>query len=240
MLQVTNQTLTSVNRELEEFAYVASHDLQEPLRMVRIYTQLILKELGEVGGTVKQYADFVDHGAHRMEDLLRDLLSFSRAAHLDTPEAESADLRAVLADALSVLRNLIDETGAEVAVASLPLVHGDPSQLAHVFQNLISNSIKYRHDSRRPVIEISAERLDAHWVIAVRDNGIGFDQRYADRIFGLFKRLHKEEYPGTGLGLAICQRIVQRYGGRMWAMGRPGEGATFYFALKEAVSPQVQ
>ena len=175
-----------------------------------------------------------------MEELLRDLLSFSRAAHLDTPDDARANLEEALTTALDVLRTLIEETGATVTAQNLPVVFADASQVAHVFQNLIANSIKYRKKDVPPVIVISAEARDGQWVVAVRDNGIGFEQHYADRIFGLFKRLHKDEYPGTGLGLAICQRIVQRYGGKMWAKSLPGRGSTFYFSLRESREAQVQ
>jgi signal transduction histidine kinase len=234
VLKRTNEDLTRANRELEEFAYVASHDLQEPIRMVKIYTHLMLKALGNPDPTLKQYSDFVRQGAGRMEELIGDLLRFSRLVHADTPVACTAELSAALAEATSVLKNRIEESGAVVHSAPLPVVRGDALQLAHVFQNLISNSIKYRKLVESPRIEIWAEKEEGHWVIAVRDNGIGFEQQYAERIFGLFKRLHKDEYPGTGLGLAICQRIVERYGGRMWAVSKTGQGATFYFSLPGA------
>jgi signal transduction histidine kinase/DNA-binding response OmpR family regulator len=230
-LQRTNHDLMAANHELEEFAYVASHDLQEPLRMVNIYTQLILKRLNTADETLNQYAQLVRQGAGRMEELIRDVLSFSRTIHAESRDAVTADLAASLADAMAVLKSRIDENQAVVQAQRLPAVRGDTSQLALVFQNLIANSIKYRKADQTPEIHISAERHEGQWVVSVGDNGIGFEQRYAERIFGLFKRLHKEEYPGTGLGLAICQRIVERYGGRMWAVGKTGEGSTFYFSL---------
>lgn len=222
--------LQKAHKELEEFSYVASHDLQEPLRMVSIYTQLILNQLGSQEGKLSDYSAFVRQGVARMESLLRDLMKFSRAVHEEVVIG-SADLSASLAEAMSVLKTRIEETGAVIRVEPLPSVKGDAAQLAHVFQNLLSNAFKYRHKDRTPEIEISSIRQAEDCIVAVRDNGIGFDPRYAERIFGLFKRLHKDEYPGTGLGLAICQRIVERYGGRMWAEGRPGDGATFYFSL---------
>ncbi len=234
VLKRTNEDLTRANRELEEFAYVASHDLQEPIRMVKIYTHLMLKALGNPDPTLKQYSEFVRQGAGRMEELIGDLLRFSRLVHADTPAACTAELSAALAEATSVLKNRIEESGAVLHNTPLPVVRGDARQLAHVFQNLLSNSIKYRKLVESPRIEIWAEKEDDRWVIAVRDNGIGFEQQYAERIFGLFKRLHKDEYPGTGLGLAICQRIVERYGGRMWAVSKTGQGATFYFSLPSA------
>ena len=232
MLQRSNEELIRANRELEEFAYVASHDLQEPLRMVNIYTQLLLKTVQTEHADPQRYAGFIRQGVTRMEELIRDLLSYSRAIHPDGPTSGSAQLLESLAQAMQTLRGLIEETGAIITYDLLPIAWGDTAQFAHVFQNLLSNSLKYRKTEGSPAIHISANRDGDLWTVSLRDNGIGFDQRYADRIFGLFKRLHKEEYPGTGLGLAICQRIVERYGGRMWAEGRPGDGATLHFTVR--------
>ncbi len=223
--------LERVNRELEEFAYVASHDLQEPLRMINIYSQLIVRSLPEEDVKLERYSDFVRQGAARMEALIKDLLTFSSTVHKDESEVGTANLSDSLSEALSVLKDRIEESGARITAPSLPNVRGDTQQLTHVFLNLITNSLKYRNPNLPPEITISATRENDQWMIAFRDNGIGFEQQYAKRIFGLFKRLHKSDYPGTGLGLAICERIVQRYGGRMWAEGKPGEGSTFYFAL---------
>lgn len=230
------EALRIANRELEEFAYVASHDLQEPLRMVNIYTQLLLRRITIDEPSTNQYADFVREGVRRMEELLRDLLSFSRSVH-EADTDGTADLSISLNDAIAVLRTRIEETGTEIKCQFLPITRGDTRQIAHVFQNLLSNSLKYRRDEP-PVIDISAEQQNDAWVVSVRDNGIGFETRYADRIFGLFKRLHKEEYPGTGLGLAICKRIIERYGGRMWAESTPGVGSTFFFSLPQGEEAQ--
>jgi signal transduction histidine kinase len=232
-LKRSNADLTRVNRELEEFAYVASHDLKEPMRMINIYTQLILRQVGD-GPELSHYADFVREGVNRMEALIGDLLTFSRTVHTERCTNEVGALSASLEQAVAVLRTRIDENDAVITAQALPVVRGDTRQLALVFQNLIANSIKYRKPVEPPEIDIDAEEVNGQWVIAVRDNGIGFDQQYAERIFGLFKRLHKDEYPGTGLGLSICQRIIERYGGRMWAKGKSGEGATIYFALQPA------
>ncbi|MEO8025507.1 MAG: PAS domain S-box protein [Bryobacteraceae bacterium] len=229
----SNEALRRANRELEEFAYVASHDLQEPLRMVNIYTQLIVQEMGQ-GESLAQYAGFVQQGVNRMETLIHDLLSFSRSAHGEEIPVGTGDLTAALSEALSVLKAHIDESKAIITAPDLPEVRGDTQQLAHVFQNLLSNSLKYRKADVRPEIRISVRQEGAEWIVSVQDNGIGFEPQYANRIFGLFKRLHKQEYPGTGLGLAICKRIVERYNGRMWAEGKSGEGATLHFALRKA------
>lgn len=227
----TEEELRRVNRELEEFAYVASHDLQEPLRMVNIYTQLILKKVGAQDPELMQFERFVRQGVKRMETLIHDLLTFSRAVHADEVPVGTADLQAALAEAESVLAARIKDSGAWITSPALPTVRGDTSQLSHVFQNLLSNALKYRKKDLAPKIDVSCARETGRWVIAVQDNGIGFEQRYAERIFGLFKRLHQDEVSGTGLGLAICQRIIERYGGKIWAVGRPGDGATFYFSL---------
>ncbi|HYP04887.1 MAG TPA: PAS domain S-box protein [Bryobacteraceae bacterium] len=227
----TEEELRRMNRELEEFAYVASHDLQEPLRMVNIYTHLILRTVGDKEGELGQYAAFVRQGVSRMEALIHDLLTFSRTVHNEDPAVGDADLGLSLQEALAVLKNRIEESGATVSASRLPMVKGDTAQLAHVFQNVLANALKYRKPDVAPEIHIWAEQDDGYWFVSVRDNGIGFEMRYAERIFGLFKRLHKDEYPGTGLGLAICKRIVERYGGRMWAESVPGRGSTFHFAL---------
>jgi PAS domain S-box-containing protein len=229
----SNEELKRVNRELEEFAYVASHDLQEPLRTVNIYTQLILRDIGSQGEKLGQYAGFIQRGVMRMEALIRDLLTFSRAGHDEELPVGTAHLSASLGEALSVLKNDIDETRAVITAGSLPIVRGDTSQMAHVFQNLLSNALKYRKKDVPPEIRVSAEVEEGRWIISVRDNGIGFEPRYADRIFGLFKRLHTKEYAGTGLGLAICKRIVERCGGRIWAEGKAGSGAAFHFSLPD-------
>jgi PAS domain S-box-containing protein len=223
--------LRKVNSELEEFAYVASHDLQEPLRMINIYSQLLLRR--SLGGdtAAAEFAAFIEQGVTRIDGLLRDLLSYSRVVHRDGLPPGRADLSAALAQARTVLDSRIAEANAEVYATPLPTVYGDANQLGLVFQNLLSNALKYRRAGVRPRIGVDCRLEGDHWLISVEDNGIGFEQKYAERIFGLFKRLFKDEYPGTGLGLAICQRIVERYGGRMWAEGRPGEGATFYFTL---------
>ena len=211
---------------------MASHDLQEPLRMVNIYTHLILKAVGEDhDARLGQYREFVRQGIDRMEALIRDLLTFSRTIQAEEPQIQEAELSVSWNEALSVLRDRIEESGAIITPCPLPSVRADTMQMAQVFQNLLSNSVKYRKKDVTLEIDVSTQEVDGNWIIAVRDNGIGFDQQYAERIFGLFKRLHKDEYPGTGLGLAICKRILERYGGRIWATSSAGRGATFCFSL---------
>jgi len=236
-LMHTNEELSRANRELEEFAYVASHDLQEPLRMVNIYTHLILNATEDKDEKLTQYREFVRQGIVRMEALIHDLLTFSRTIQQEErPPAALTELSEALSEAKLVLRERIAEAGAVIRTSWLPSVHAECPQMSHVFQNLLANSLKYRHPERPVEIDISTEARQGFWVISVHDNGIGFEQQYAQRIFGLFKRLHKDEYPGTGLGLAICQRIIERHGGRIWAKGRMNEGATFLFSLPQAVT----
>jgi PAS domain S-box-containing protein len=228
------QELELVNRDLEEFAYVSSHDLQEPLRMVNAYTQLLLRRCMAEDEKARTYSEYIRQGVSRMEALLRDLLSYSRAVHNDNSIFGAADLTEALSRTLEMLKTHIEEAKATVVCDPLPVVRGDAAQLVHVFQNVISNALKFRSPDAAPSIHISVEQDGERWTISVSDNGIGFDQKYAERIFGLFKRLHKDEYPGNGLGLAICHRIVERHGGRIWARSKPGIGSTFSFSLPSA------
>lgn len=233
----TEEALRRANRDLEEFAYVASHDLQEPLRMVNAYSQLLLRRLGPLSDPqLKQYSDYVTSGVKRMEALIGDLLTYSRVTHVEREAvAARANLETVLQQALIAVEARVRENHAEITSDPLPVVAADEGQMVHVFQNLLSNALKYRKREVGPRIDIGAEKNDGHWVIHIRDNGIGFEQDQAVRIFGLFKRLHRhEEYPGTGLGLAICQHIVERYRGRIWAQSQPGEGSTFFISLPAA------
>jgi light-regulated signal transduction histidine kinase (bacteriophytochrome) len=227
-----NEELARVNQDLEAFAYAASHDLQEPLRMVKIFSEQLVKRYESEGPEAQQYVGFVKQGVTRMEQLIRDLLDFSRIAHRDgVLPGGTANLNASLDEAVKALSSRLVESGATITWDPLPVVKGDQSQMAQVFQNLLSNSLKYRKAELPPRIHVAAQPDRDMWVVSVEDNGIGFDQQYADRIFGLFKRLHKDTYPGTGVGLAICKRIIERYGGRIWAKADAGKGATFYFAL---------
>jgi signal transduction histidine kinase len=232
-----NIELERANSELEEFAYVASHDLQEPLRTVNIFTDLLVRKAGlQNDEQLTKFAGFIHGGVNRMELLISDLLSYARVVHHEQEPVSSVRLSEAVADASDSIRGLITETGAVVTyLPDAVTVRAELSQLTQAFQNLLSNSIKYRREDTPPRIEISTRRAGDEWLISIRDNGIGFEPEYAERIFGLFKRLHKSEYPGTGLGLAICKRIVERYGGRIWANSEgEGKGATFYIVLKAA------
>lgn len=219
------------NEELERFAYVASHDLQEPLRMVGSYVQLLAKRYrGKLDADADEFIGFALDGALRMQRLIEDLLSFSRVGTRGAALVPT-DAGAALARALASLRLTIDEAHAQVTHDALPTVTADAGQLEHLFLNLVSNAVKFR-GAQPPVVHVSAERNGGDWHFAVQDNGIGIDPRYFERIFVIFQRLHdRREYPGTGIGLAICKKIVERHNGRMWLDSAPGQGTTFYFTL---------
>ena len=227
------ERLRRSNEELEEFAFVASHDVREPLRMVNTYTELLLRRAGlRDDADLRSYRRFIERGVQRMEELISDLLAYSRVIHSDH-ESATTDLNVALEKALRVLESQIRETGAEIISDPLPVVEGEETQLEQVFQNLISNSLKYRQSGRQSRVRIGFIQDGPQYRISVADNGIGFDPKYSELIFGLFKRLHHNEYPGTGLGLAICKRIIERCGGRIWAESTPGSGSTFSFTLPQ-------
>ena len=231
-----NQDLRRSNEDLQQFAFMASHDLQEPLRMVNTFSQLLLKRFGHLADPVAaEYAGFINQGVQRMEMLIQNVLSYSRVVHSDgSDDAKIANLQNSFRQALGSLETAVNESHALITCEDLPTVAGDEEQFAQVFQNLLSNALKYRSASEDLRVSVTVRRGGSEWIVSVRDNGIGFDQRYADRIFGLFKRLHRSDYPGTGLGLAICKRIIERNGGRVWAESEIGSGSTFYFAVPGA------
>jgi PAS domain S-box-containing protein len=230
-LHQTLEQLRYSNAELEQFAYVASHDLQEPLRMVSSYMQLLAKRYqGKLDRDADEFIGFAVDGAKRMQTLINDLLTFSRVGTRGRPLV-SISCEEVVQEALSNLEISIQESGARITHEELPEVKGDLTQLVQLFQNLLSNAIKF-HGSESPCIHVGVRREENNWLFNVCDNGIGIDPKFADRIFVIFQRLHnREAYPGTGIGLAICKRIVQRHGGRIWVESRPGNGATFYFTI---------
>ena len=230
-LKDTLADLKRSNRELEQFAYVASHDLQEPLRMVSSYTQLLSERYADrLDEKAHKYIHYAVDGAVRMQQLIQDLLAFSRITTRGG-DIQTVDSHAVLGQALADLKTVLTDAGALVTNDDLPVVGADATQLRQVFQNLISNAVKFRGKST-PRVHVSARAEDSQYIFAVQDNGIGIDPKYADKIFVIFQRLHtRSEYPGTGIGLALCLRIIQRHGGRIWFEPARGGGTTFHFTL---------
>lgn len=231
ILKLKLDELARSNAELEQFAYVSSHDLQEPLRMIVSYLQLLQRRYqGKLDEKADKYIYFAVDGASRMQILINDLLEFSRVT-TRAREPEPTDCETILNQVLSNLDLYIKENKAAVSHDPLPELVADNTQLAQVFQNLIVNGIKF-HSEKAPKIHISAEKKAKEWVFSVRDNGIGIDPQYSEKIFEVFKRLHKkEEYPGTGIGLAICKKIVERHGGHIWVESELGKSSIFYFTL---------
>jgi PAS domain S-box-containing protein len=233
------EELARSNAELEQFAYIASHDLQEPLRMVASYTQLLGKRYkGKLDGDADEFISFAVEGANRMQRLINDLLTYSRVGTRGQgPEPIYSEQ--VLDEALATLQLAITESAAQVTHDPLPKVLADGAQLGQVFQNLIGNALKYRGDAP-PRIHISAAQEGDMWVFSVRDNGIGIDPDYHERVFVIFQRLHtREEGSGTGMGLAVCKKIVERHGGRIWLESELGKGATFYFTIPAVAGAQL-
>jgi len=231
----TMQELRQSNDELQQFAYVASHDLQEPLRMVASYTQLLAKRYrGQLDADADEFIDFAVDGCNRMQGLIQDLLAYSRSGS-SSKAVRKISSESALSEALRNLHATIEESGAIVTHDALPSIITDDTQLALVFQNLVGNGIKYR-GVEVPRVHITATKNGGkEWIFSVRDNGLGIEPQYFERIFILFQRLHgRQEFKGTGIGLAICKKIVERLGGRIWVESQPEEGSTFYFSLPES------
>jgi PAS domain S-box-containing protein len=226
------ENLRHANSDLQQFAYSASHDLQEPIRMVAIYSQLIGRQYGpKLDGNGQLFLEYLTTAAQRMERLVRDLLFYTQTGSIEVGESERANANDVLSEVLADLSAVVSEVGACVTNDPLPTLSMYAVHLQQLFQNLIGNAIKYRGD-KAPSIHVSARELNGCWLFSVQDNGIGIDPAYKERIFGIFKRLHtNDKYSGTGIGLAICQRIVERYRGRIWVESEPGRGSTFFFTI---------
>lgn len=234
VLAQRSQELVRSNAELEQLAYVASHDLQEPLRMVASYVQLLEQRYGgKLDAEAHEFIGFAVDGVKRMQALIDDLLTYSRVGTKAKP-LQATHCNAVLKTVLQALRLAIEESGAQIQCAAMPAVQGDAAQLTQLFQNLLANAIKFR-GAQAPLIEVRVEPEDEFWRFEVKDNGIGIAPEYFDRIFVMFQRLHnRTRYPGTGIGLAICKKIVERHGGRIWVESEPGQGSIFKFTLPQA------
>ena len=233
-LRQTSANLERSNTDLQQFAYVASHDLFEPLRMVVSYLQLLSERYKErLDPAAQEFIGFAVDGAQRMQALIHDLLAYSRLDIRGRPFAPT-DGEQVFKAAVANLKVAIEESGAAITHGPLPEVRADAIQLTQVLQNLIGNGLKFR-GAEPPRLEVGANPRNGEWVFWVRDNGIGIEAKYFDRIFVIFQRLHtRREYSGTGMGLAICKRIIERHGGRIWVESSPGQGSTFFFTLPRA------
>ena len=242
----SNEALRQSNDDLNQFAYAASHDLQEPLRMVALYSQLLQKRYGgQFDAEADQFISFVVGGAKRMELLLKDLLTYSQAGSATVGPRQAVDCETVIQKVLLNLQASVEQNTAAITWDPLPTVEAHEIRVVQLLQNLVGNAIKYRRTDA-PQIHLSATPCDTGWLFCVQDNGIGIEPEYCQQIFGIFKRLHGQTYPGTGIGLAICQRIVERYGGRIWVESKPGDGSRFYFTLPpssqrpaESVAPEL-
>lgn len=223
--------LRRANEDLKQFAFAASHDLQEPLRMITVYSQLLVKGYpGPLEGEAVVCLDFITKGTKQMRDLLMDLLSYAETGAEGANADEAVDLNTILEKVKQNLKVAIEENSALITNEPLPKIEGQQAHFVQLFQNLVSNAIKYRGE-QPPRIHISAEQWENGWRFEVADNGIGIPPEYHSQIFGVFKRLHGQAIPGTGMGLAICQRVVERHNGRIWVESQPGEGTKFYFTL---------
>jgi light-regulated signal transduction histidine kinase (bacteriophytochrome) len=252
-LKKTMADLERSNKELEQFAYLASHDLQEPLRMVASYVQLLAKRYQDkLDADANEFIGYAVDGANRMQEMINDLLSYSRIETRGKP-FETVDCTAILNQALTNLKIAIEESSAVITHNPLPTMTGDESQLIQLFQNLIGNAVKFR-GKETPHIHISCKsieewevqnrglkseirnlksKIEKGWVFSVRDNGIGIDPQHKERVFNVFQRLHGRDYSGTGIGLSICKRVVERYGGKIWVESEPEKGSTFYFTIPD-------
>jgi light-regulated signal transduction histidine kinase (bacteriophytochrome) len=233
--KVTQRTaeLESKNKELEQFAYVASHDLQEPLRTTSSFVELLRKQYyDKIDGNANRYIEYILQASDRMKTLIKDLLDYSRLGR--EKQMEDTDCNILLQEVLADLDKVIKENGARITAGKLPVVKGLPTEIKLVFQNLISNSIKFRRQGVQPEINIEAQRKLNAWQFSFSDNGIGIEQQHHEKIFIIFQRLHnRTEFEGSGIGLAHCKKVVELHGGRIWIDSVPGKGSTFHFTIAE-------
>ncbi len=234
-LDLANVELKRSNDELQQFAYIASHDLQEPLRMIASYLELLSRRYeGKLDDDADEFIGYAVDGANRLQGMINDLLAFSRVGTRGK-QFSKIDFNNVLKESMLNLKMAIEDNGAIITTGPLPIVVADPGQLVQLLQNLLSNAMKFRGDDT-PRIHISAERGIGEWVFSVQDNGIGIEAQYSERIFIIFQRLHAgRKYSGTGIGLAICKKIVERHGGKIWLESEPGKGARFIFSIPDGI-----
>lgn len=230
-LQASGEALEQSNLELQQFAYVASHDLQTPLRAVAGFAQLLQSQYqGQLDENADKYIDTIVSSCERMKTMINDLLDYSRIESRTKP-FQQVSMLDIFHDASMILRAAVKETAGTLTHGELPAVMGDKAQLSQLLVNLIGNGLKY-HGEEPPHVHVDAEENSEDWTISVRDNGIGIDPQFHERIFEIFRRLHThEEYKGTGIGLAVCRRIVKKHNGRLWLTSKPGEGTTFFFTI---------
>jgi signal transduction histidine kinase len=226
------EQLARSNTDLQQFAYVTSHDLQEPLRTIASFSQILARRYkGRLDKDADEFINFITSGVFRMQMVIEDLLSYSRLVNQPGAKFAAVPLTEAVDWARQNLGRALEESGGKIICGDLPVIEGDRVELVQLFQNLLSNAIKYRRPDIPLEIRIVAERREHQWVLGVQDNGMGFDSSYSEHIFALFKRLHGSAIPGTGIGLTICRKIVERHGGRIWAESQPGAGASFYFTF---------
>lgn len=231
LLLEKNNELTKSNADLESFAYIASHDLQEPLRMIASYSMLLLRRMDPNDKESMEFGEFIKEGVLRMQQMLKDLLAYSRVGRIDV-RFDTVDTKVLVDQVQQSLEQKIQETGAIVVCKDLPVVNGVRSLLGQVFQNLIENALKFRRPDVKPKVEVCARKKGRQYVFSIKDNGIGIDPKYRDRIFMLFQRLHtRDEYDGSGIGLSITKKIIEFHGGTIWIDSEPGKYSVFYFTL---------
>jgi PAS domain S-box-containing protein len=232
LLKNQNKKLEESNKLLEEFAYIASHDLKEPIRMVNSFLALLQNKYnGQLDDKAQQYIHFALDGAHRMAELIDELLAYSRL-NIAENIIEKVDTGKIIQEVVSLLAGILAEKQATVNFDKLPAVFSSETELKLVFQNLIGNALKYHAEGVKPIIDINAAETKERWTFSIKDNGIGINEEYHSQIFHLFKRLHnKDEYPGTGMGLATCKKIIDKQGGKIWVESEEGKGSTFYFTI---------
>ena len=225
--------IESKNKELEQFAYVASHDLQEPLRTISGFAELLQQQYrGRLDENADKYLDYLSQSADRMKILIKDLLDYSRIGR--EKESREVDVNRLMEEVMADLDKIVRDSNAAIQIDALPVIHAYPTELKLLFQNLVANSLKFRHPGHPPRVEIGAQPEDGHWTFYVRDNGIGIEPQFQERIFIIFQRLHsRSQYEGSGIGLAHCKKIVELHGGKIWVESTTGEGSTFYFSLSK-------